>query len=103
MEATGDAVVVMVTLAVLKREQLKARLSGRLVTAPQREASGHLDWFEKIWRLQSFLLSEADRAGIPILVNDRKEGATNLIMKTIIDELGKTFDKTPGEVFGTVA
>ena len=29
MEATGDAVVVMVTLAVLKREQLKARLSGR--------------------------------------------------------------------------
>ena len=99
MEATGDAVVVMVTLAVLKREQLKARLSGRLVTAPQREASGHLDRFEKIWRL----LSEADRAGIPILVNDRKEGATNLIMNTIIDELGKTFDKTPGEVFGTVA
>jgi 2-phosphoglycerate kinase len=103
MEATGDAVVVMVTLAVLKREQLRARLSGRLVTAPQREASGHLDRFEKIWRLQSFLLSEADRAGIPILVNDRKEGATNLIMKTIIDELGKTFDKTPEEVFGTVA
>ena len=57
----------------------------------------------KIWRLQSFLLSEADRAGIPILVNDRKEGATNLIMKTIIDELGKTFDKTPEEVFGTAA
>ena len=103
MEATGDAVVVMVTLAVLKREQLRARLSGRLVTAPQREASGHLDRFEKIWRLQSFLLSEADRAGIPILVNDRKEGATNLIMKTIIDELGKTFDKTPEEVFGAAA
>lgn len=99
MEGTGDAVVVMVTLAVLKQEHLRARLSGRLTAAPEREASGHLERFEKIWRLQSFLLSEADRAGIPILVNNRKEGATNLIMKTIIDELEKTFDKTPEEVF----
>ena len=99
MESGTDAVVVMITLAVLKREQLKARLSGRLATAPQRAESGHLERFEKIWRLQSFLLSEADRNGIPILVNDRKEGATNLILKTIIDELGKNFDKTPEQVF----
>ncbi len=103
METTGDAVVVMVTLAVLKREHLMARLSGRLASAPQREESRHLERFEKIWRLQSFLLSEADRAGIPILVNNSTEGATNLIMKTIIDELGKTFDKTPEEVFSITA
>ena len=103
VESGTDAVTVMVTLAVLKREQLKARLSGRLTTAPQRAESGHLERFEKIWRLQSFLLSEADRNGIPILVNDRKEGATNLILKTIIDELGKNFDKSPEAVFGTNA
>jgi len=99
IEASGSAHVVMVMLAVLERDQLKERLAHRLQEAPDRQESGHLDQFDKIWSLQSFLLSEADRSGVPILVNDDKDKVTNAIMATLIDTLAKDFDQTPEQVF----
>jgi len=99
IEANGSAYVVMVMLAVLERAQLKKRLAHRLQEAPERKQSGHLDQFDKIWSLQSFLLSEADRSGVPILVNDDKDKVTNAIMATLIDTLAKDFDQTPEQVF----
>lgn len=99
-EAEG-AVVVMVMLAVLKRDQLHKRLAGRLTEAPDRAGSGHLELFDRIWQLQSFLLSEADRCSVPILVNDNRDRAINRVMTTLIDTLAEDFDKTPEQVFGT--
>ncbi len=99
IQDAGDAVVVMVMLAVLKPEQLRKRLSGRLRDAPLREASGHLELFDRIWRLQSFLLSEADRNAIPILLNQHREKVIGRVMTTVIDTLAKDFDKTAEAVF----
>jgi 2-phosphoglycerate kinase len=82
-----DAVVVPIMLAVLKPEELRLRLSGRLREAPRRGTEAQLSNFERIWRLQAFLLSEADRAGMPILINESKERATDLVLKTVIDVL----------------
>ena len=94
-----SAHVIMIMLAVLEPDQLKRRLSGRLLEAPERKSSGHLSQFDKIWHLQSFLLSEADRCGVPIFMNDDKEKVTNAIMATLIDTLAKGFDQTPDKVF----
>jgi 2-phosphoglycerate kinase len=96
---SNGAVVIMLMLAVIKREKLKARLSGRLGEAPQRAGSGHLDSFDRIWRLQTFLLSEADRAGIPILENDDKTHVTDQLMRTIVEVLAEHCDRTPQQVF----
>ncbi len=99
INVNGSATVVMVMLALLDPMQLRNRLAGRELEAPQREASGYLSQFDKIWRLQSFLLSEADHEGIPILENDDMENVTNAVMATLIDTLARDFNRKPDQVF----
>ncbi len=95
----GDAVIAPIMLAVLKRGELKDRIRGRGTKVPQRRSQRYLDHFDAIWRLQSYLLSEADRAKIPIIVNSRRDKVLREIMRTVIDILAKDFSATPGEVF----
>ncbi len=83
----SNAVVVPVMLGVLKPEELRSRLSGRIQEAPERNGKVHLSNYERIWRLQAYLLSEADRAGIPILINEDKEKVTDLVLRTVVDVL----------------
>ena len=85
----SDAVIVPVMLGVLKPEELRSRLSGRLEEAPERDGVAHLSNYERIWRLQAYLLSEADRAGIPILINENKDTVTDLVLRTVVDVLAK--------------
>lgn len=95
----GDAIIVPVMLAVLKQKQLKKRLIGRGIQAPQREAERQLSHFEAIWSLQEYLLAEADKANIPIIANEDKEHAIRVVLHTIIDALSKNFSSTPREAF----
>ena len=87
-------------LAVLKQDNLQKRLRGRGQLAPERDSKKHLSNFDRIWSLQSFLLSEADRNRIPIIANDDKEKATAQVMKAIIDSMEEKFTGKPSEVFG---
>ena len=95
----GDALVVPVMLAVLKRKALEARIKGRSTNVPQRRAERYLEHFESIWKLQTFLLSEADATGVPIISNTDKDDVFREIMLYTIDRLAKEFDKTPEQVF----
>jgi 2-phosphoglycerate kinase len=96
----GDALVVPVMLAVLKRKALESRIKGRSTNVPQRRAERYLEHFESIWKLQTFLLSEADATGVPIISNTDKDDVFREIMLYTIDRLAKDFDKTPEQVFG---
>lgn len=98
----NDAVVVPVMLAVLKSEKLKKRIRGRGVGAPQRRSERYLKNFDAIWRLQSLLLSDADRAGVSIVSNDNKDKAIQEVMALVIDKLAEDFDLSPRDVFPTV-
>ncbi|HIP53433.1 MAG TPA: hypothetical protein EYH03_05425 [Chromatiales bacterium] len=100
IDTSGDAIIIPIILAVLKRKALQERIAGRHSHAPQRGAERHISSFDAIWKLQSFLLSEADRTQVPIVANDDKEKAANLVLGTIIDALSEGFDSTPEEVFG---
>jgi 2-phosphoglycerate kinase len=93
-----DATVAMLMLAILEPEELRARLAGRVSEAPRREEYAHLGPLDRVWRVQSFLLSEAGRAGIPIVVHDDKEKATNQVLTTVIDLPGGHFDRSPQQV-----
>jgi 2-phosphoglycerate kinase len=100
--ADSDAIKVYVTMAVLKRKELKARLRGRGSEAPKRRAKRYLNKIDSIWSLQSFLLSEADRCDVPIIRNDDKERAIQQVINTVNAELKRNFSGSPLQVFGTV-
>ncbi|TNF93685.1 MAG: hypothetical protein EP297_12285 [Gammaproteobacteria bacterium] len=95
-----DAVVVHVMLGVLKQKELKKRIKGRGTEVPQRRSERYLANFEDIWRLQAYLLDEADRNQVPIVVNSNKENALREVMKIVVDRLEDEFTSTPAAVFG---
>lgn len=95
----SEAVVVPVMLAILNPERLRERIVRRGDQAVQRRAERYLQNFDAIWRLQSFLLSEADRTGVPIIRNNDRQSAMRGVMKTIIDELSADFSADPRDVF----
>jgi 2-phosphoglycerate kinase len=94
-----DAVIVPVMMAVMKQESLRRRIRGRGGEAPEREAERQLEYFDAIWRLQSYLLSEADRAKVPIIANEDVDQAVKLVMGTIIDTLARGFSARLDQVF----
>lgn len=99
VEASG-AIAVHVTLAVLRSSELKARLRGRSTREPKRRAQRYLKNFDAIWRLQSILLSEADRYNATIINNDDIEKAVQKIVNKVNEELAKRFDGKARDVFG---
>ena len=96
---SDDAIVIPIMLGVPKRKQLQRRISGRGTDAPQRRGDRYLKHFDEIWRLQSYLLSEADHANIPIVVNTDRDKVFREIMRITIATLAQDFRSTPEEVF----
>ncbi|MGI9287710.1 MAG: hypothetical protein ACR2P1_20160 [Pseudomonadales bacterium] len=95
-----DATVIPIMLAVLKHKVLRQRIQGRGSAVRQRRADRYLKSFDEIWGLQSYLLSEADRANIPIVANDDRDKVFREIMRITINTLAENFDNTPEAVFG---
>ena len=89
-----DAIVVPIMLSVRKEKRLRRRISGRRKEAPLRAFEVQLEHFDAIWQLQSFLLSEADRAHVPIIDNSDKETTIKLVVDAIIDILSRHFGHT---------
>jgi len=98
----SDAITIHITLAVLKSKELKSRLRGRGVEVPQRRAKRYLNNFDSIWRLQSFLLSEADRCDVPIITNADKAESAHQVIQQVNVELARHFTGTAEQVFGGV-
>jgi len=94
-----SAVVIPVMLGVIKKKKLQRRITGRSTEVPQRRAEKYLKHFESIWGLQTYLLSEADKANTTIIVNDSRDDVFREIMLTTINKLSEDFDKTPEQVF----
>lgn len=100
LNGNQEAVIVPIMLAVLKQDQLKQRLQGRGIMAPERESSRYLSHFEQIWELQSYLLSEADRGGMDIITNENKGSTTEWVMHAISKVLAKNFHASVDDIFG---
>jgi 2-phosphoglycerate kinase len=94
-----DAIVMPIMLGMLKRKQLQRRIRGRGSDAPQRRADRYMQHFDEIWGLQSYLLSEADRANIPIVINNNRDKVFREIMRITIEKLAKDFSGSPQAVF----
>lgn len=101
IEDRRDAVFVPIMLGVLKQDQLKKRLWGRGVTAPDRGSNRYLNNFEHIWELQSYLLSEADNSDMDIINNDEKDQTSERVMRAINEVLVREFDAKVDDIFGS--
>jgi 2-phosphoglycerate kinase len=99
LTGNNDAILMPIMLGMLKRKQLQRRIRGRGSSAPQRRADRYLEHFDEIWGLQSYLLSEADRVNIPIVINSDRDKVFREIMRITIETLAKDFDSTPQAVF----
>jgi 2-phosphoglycerate kinase len=85
----GRAIVVPMTLATMKKSLLRKQLKRRNRESGSQSRLRHLEKINDIWELQSWLLSEADKAGIPIIQNwlieetvtEALEHVTKIIMK----------------------
>ncbi len=82
MEDVSDhAVVIPMMLATTNRDTLRKRYKSRARDNAARKGEKYLNHMDDIWELQSYLLDEADRAGIPIIAN-------HTVDETIIEVLG---------------
>ena len=86
----SDAIVAPIMLAVLSKKQLRKRIKGRGRRAPDRRAERYLANFDAIWQLQSFLLSEADREGVPIVFNEDKDSTIQQAMFAVLRVLSQS-------------
>jgi 2-phosphoglycerate kinase len=93
MPKDGSITYAMIMLGVLDRKELKRRIRGRGGNVPMRRAARYLESFDAIWGLQSHLLSEADRLGVPIIVNSQKDITVRQVVGTAVDALGQDLGK----------
>lgn len=95
VEKSAPALVVPIILAVLKKKQLKSQLEGRGRQITSRRSERYIRNFDKIWNLQSFLLSEADRFNIPIIEGKDEESVRKQAMFTISQYVARDYENRP--------
>jgi 2-phosphoglycerate kinase len=96
-----EIIVVPVMLGILKQDLLRKRIQGRGGTIPHRRAERYLKNFDSIWHLQSYLLDEADKAKIPIVVNQDREETLSEILRLVVDKVSIVLKPSLENVFPT--
>ena len=87
----GDAVVIPIMLASMKKDLLRKQLKRRGGEKNNRQASHYLENIDSIWDLQSWLLDGEDEAGTPIIENWYLEDTVRAALDLVIGELMKRF------------
>jgi len=85
------AIVVPLTLATMEKSLLGKQLKRRDRESSSQPESCYLDKIDDIWELQSWLLSEADKAGIPIIQNRYIEDTVNAAMEHVTEVIMKRY------------
>lgn len=89
------AVIIPIMLATMKKALLRRQLRRRGGENDRREAKHQMEYLDDIWELQSWLLDEADRDGIPIVENWYIEDTVRAALELVIGVLMKHFPPQP--------
>jgi 2-phosphoglycerate kinase len=92
-----EAVVVPLMLATMKKGMLRAQLKRRLPEGNKQQTAHNLDNFDNIWKLQSWLLKEADQDGIPIIENLQVADTVRAVLDHVVEQVMKAFPPQAGE------
>lgn len=90
-ETQNKAIIVPVMLATLEKKLLRKQLKRRGREKTERKASRYLEHLNDIWELQSYLLSEADNSGIPIITNWHIEDTVHEILNLVSSRIMKRY------------
>ncbi|MDH3900740.1 MAG: hypothetical protein OEU51_06815 [Gammaproteobacteria bacterium] len=102
LEAPGKdspGIVVPLMLATMEKEMLGKQLRRRGREASVHKPSRYLDNLDNIWELQSYLLSEADRAGVAIIQNWYIEDTVRAVLDLV---MGRVMERYPPQPDGRV-
>jgi 2-phosphoglycerate kinase len=91
----SHAVVVPLMLATMEKGLLSKQLKRRGREERERQASRYLEHLDAIWELQSWLLSEADKAGITIIQNWYIEDTVREILELAIRRIMERYPPQP--------
>ena len=98
MKDVGDDVIVIpIMLAAMDRSRLRKRFKARARISEERKAEKYLNHMDDIWELQSYLLNEADRVGIPIISSQGIEETISEVLGIISDSVVKLFPVENGK------
>lgn len=98
LEAGNDeAIIIPVMLACMEKELLSRQLKRRGREKNGQQTSRYQDHLDDIWELQSWLLDEADKAGIPIIENWHIEDTVRAALNLVIGKLMQHFPPQPDE------
>ncbi|MGB5179742.1 MAG: hypothetical protein WBP44_13570, partial [Gammaproteobacteria bacterium] len=92
-----EAIIIPIKLATMKKDSLKKQLERRGREKHKRRAAHYLEKLDDIWELQSWLLDEADRAGIAIIENWYLEDSVRAALDLVIGVLMKHFPPEPAD------
>lgn len=90
-EARNKAMVVPLMLATMEKKLLRKQLKRRGREKTDRAASRYLEHLDDIWELQSYLLSDADNRGIPIIRNWHLEDTIREVLDLISAKVMKRY------------
>jgi 2-phosphoglycerate kinase len=91
----SPAIVVPLMLATMEKELLGKQLKHRGREAREHKPSRYLDSLDDIWELQSYLLGEADKAGVAIIQNWYIEETVRVILDLIISKIAEQYPPQP--------
>ena len=95
-EAYQKAMVVPIMLVVTTKERLAKQLAGRSHEQPKRgAASRYVSHLDDIWSLQSYLLTLADKADIPVIANWALEDTVDEILSEISRKISERYPPNP--------
>jgi 2-phosphoglycerate kinase len=93
--ADDRALIVPLKLATMTKELLSKQLQRRGSEKNEHRTSRYLEHLDDIWELQSWLLSEADKAGIDIIQNWYIEDTVRAAMDLVISKIMERYPPHP--------
>jgi 2-phosphoglycerate kinase len=92
--AKDQAIVIPLILVVPNKKTLAKRLKRRAKEQPERGSSRYLKQIEKIWTLQSYIVTEAEENKIPMILNVDVEEALQELLMHISKTIAQHFPAT---------
>ena len=89
------AILAPLMIAVTTRTHLDDHLVQRSREQPDRDSAHHREMLDAIWQLQSFLVDQAEKAGVPVIANWDPEETLASIMEEINARIRERFPPDP--------
>ncbi len=85
------ALIVPMVLAVTTRGRLDDHLLRRGREQPRRDSEHHRRTLDEIWRLQAFMVDQAERNGIPVIATWGLDETVASVMDEVVRQIGIRF------------